>query len=131
MLHLLQIPSFSRFRTLGSSHSCSCPPCCVLLFLRTPHLPTLCLPPWTPPDCLPPLCYLAHLASPLLMQHSRPTLLFKSLFPLPPISYFLPLHPHYRLMFLAIFLYTSCFLFLSRFPQGSSVECWRSSCQEH
>ena len=33
--------SFSRFKTLGSSHSWSCPPCCVPAFLEIPHLPAL------------------------------------------------------------------------------------------
>ena len=33
--------SFSRFRTLGSSHSWSCPPCCFPAFLEMPYLPAL------------------------------------------------------------------------------------------
>ena len=33
--------SFSRFRTLGSSHYWSCPPCCVPAFLEIAHLPAL------------------------------------------------------------------------------------------
>ena len=39
------------------------------------------------------------------MQHSRPTLAFKPLIPLPPTLYLLPVHPPHRLMFLAVFLY--------------------------
>ena len=39
------------------------------------------------------------------MQHSHPTLAFKPLNPFPPTSYLLSLYPHYRFMFLAIFLY--------------------------
>ena len=52
--------SFSRFRTLGSSHSWSFPPYCVPAFLETPHLPSLCLPPRTSSAGLPPLLNLAH-----------------------------------------------------------------------
>ena len=33
--------SFSRFRTLDSSHSWSCPTCCVPAFLEIPHQPAL------------------------------------------------------------------------------------------
>ena len=43
------------------------------------------------------------------MLHSRPTLAFNPLIPLPPTSYFFPLHPHHRLMFLAVFLYLLLF----------------------
>ena len=41
----------------------------------------------------------------LLMQHSCPTLAFKPHFPLPPTWYLLTLHPHNRLMLLAVFLH--------------------------
>ena len=41
----------------------------------------------------------------LLMQHSHPILAFKLLIPFPPTLYLLPLHPHHRLMLLAISLY--------------------------
>ena len=41
----------------------------------------------------------------LLMQHSHPTLTFKFLILLPPTLYLLPLHPHDRLMLLAVSLY--------------------------
>ena len=50
------------------------------------------------------------------MKHSQPILAFKPLILLPPTSYLLPLHPHHRLMLLAVFL-TSCFLF-SLTPSG-------------
>ena len=93
--------SFSRFRTLGSSHSWSCPPCCVPVFLEVPHLPALCLSPRTPPAVIPPLLNLAH----LLMQHSHPTLAFKPLILFLPTSYLLPLHLHHHFMLLAVFLY--------------------------
>ena len=41
----------------------------------------------------------------LLMQHSHPTLTFKLLILFLPTLYLLPLHPHHRLMVLAVFLY--------------------------
>ena len=41
----------------------------------------------------------------LLMQHSHPTLTFKILILFPPTLYLLPLHPHHRLMLLAVYLY--------------------------
>ena len=44
-------------------------------------------------------------ASPLLMQHFRPTLAFKPLIPFPLTSYLFPLHSHYRLMLLDISFY--------------------------
>ena len=39
------------------------------------------------------------------MQHSHPTLAFKPLILFPPTLYLLPLHPHHRLMLLAVSLY--------------------------
>ena len=51
--------SFSRFKTLGSSHSWSCSPCCVPAFSGDPHLPALCFPPRTSPAGIPPLLNLA------------------------------------------------------------------------
>ena len=47
---------FSRFRTLGSSHSWSCPLCCVPAFLEVLHLPA---PPRTPPAGIPSMLNLA------------------------------------------------------------------------
>ena len=41
----------------------------------------------------------------LLMQRLHPTLIFKPLIHFPPTLYFLPLHPHHRLMLLAVSLY--------------------------
>ena len=46
----------------------------------------------------------------LLMQHSHPTLTFKLLILFPPTLYLLPLHPHHRLMLLAVSLYLLLFL---------------------
>ena len=39
------------------------------------------------------------------MQHSHSTLTFKPLILFPPTLYLLPLHPHHRLVLLAVFLY--------------------------
>ena len=39
------------------------------------------------------------------MQHSHPTLIFKPLILFPPTLYLLPLHPHHRLMLLAVSFY--------------------------
>ena len=41
----------------------------------------------------------------LLMQHSHSTLTFKPLISIPPTLYLLPLHPHHRLMPMAVSLY--------------------------
>ena len=41
----------------------------------------------------------------LLMQHSHPTLAFKLFILFPPTLYLFPLHPHHRLMLLAVSLY--------------------------
>ena len=122
MLRLLQrghlkcsLFSFSRFRTLGSSHSWSCPPCCVfafsgdpthtyqhcdflLGFLQLVHF--LCLI-WPPSDAvLPPqprlqTCYLfsAHFVTSLCTLNTASCS--------------------------CLFLYTSCFLF-PRLSQDSS-----------
>ena len=58
-------------------------------------------PPRTPPTRIPPLY---NLAPPLLMLHSRPTLISKLLIPHLPILYLLPLLLHHRPLLLAIFL---------------------------
>ena len=49
------------------------------------------------------------------MQHSHPTLTFKLLILFPPTLYLLPLHPHHRLMLLAISLYLLFSLSLPNF----------------
>ena len=93
--------SFYRFRTLGSSHSWSYPPC----FFWRSHTYRHC-------DFvlrLLQLVYLhcsnlAHLA-PVLMQHSYPTLAFKPSILFPHTLYLLSLHPYHRLMLLAISSY--------------------------
>ena len=58
---------------------------------------------------------------PLPMQHSRPTLTFKPLIVFPSTSYLFPLHPHHRLMLLAVSL---CLLFLFLLPDSLRVFQW-------
>ena len=53
----------------------------------------------------------------LLIHRSRPILAFKPLIPFPPTLYLLPLHPHHRLMLLAVSLYLLLPL-LSLTPSG-------------
>ena len=93
---------FSRFRTLGSSHSCSCPPCCVPAFFGD-STPTSTV--TSSSDSSSLHISTAQSGPLLLMQHSHPTLTFKPLILLQPTLYLLSLHPHHRLMFLAVSLY--------------------------
>ena len=83
--------SLSNFRALGSSHSWSCFSC------RNTVTP----PPRTPPTRIPPLW---NLASPLLMLHSRVTLVSKPPILHSPILYPLPLPLHHRPLLLAVLL---------------------------
>ena len=89
---------FSRFRTLGSPPSWSCPPC----FFWRSHTYQHC-------DFLVGLVQLVYLHCsiwpPVLMQHSHPTLAFKPLFLFSSTLYLLSLHPHHRLMLLTVSLY--------------------------
>ena len=57
------------------------------------------------------------------MQHSHPTLTFRLLILFPPTSYFLPLHPHHRLMLLAVSLYLLLSLSL---PNSLRVPQWNA-----
>ena len=108
--------SFSRFKTLGSSHSWSCPPC----FFWRSHTYQHC-------DFLFGLLQLVYLHCsiwpPLLMQHSRPILTFKLLILFPPTSYLFPLHPRHRLMLLAV---SFCLLFPFLLPDSNSVLQWNA-----
>ena len=94
---------FSRFKTLGSSHSWSCFSCCASASSGGPTPTNTVSSRWTPPFCIPPLCYLAHLA-PLLIQHCGTTLAFKPITLLLHTLHLLPLHSFHRLIFLAVFL---------------------------
>ena len=108
--------SLSQFRALGSSHSWSCPPA-----------ESLWLPLRTPLTCIPSLC---NLALPLLTLLSRPTLVSKPLIPHLPILYLLPL-PLHHCPLSWLFFCASCPHSPIWLSQGSSMECWRSSSQEH
>ena len=95
--------SFSRFRTLGSSHSWSFPPCCVPACSGDPTLTAT-----SSSDSFSSYTSTAQFrpsGPPLLMQHSHPTLAFKSFIFFPPTSYFLLLHPHHRFILLVVFLH--------------------------
>ena len=59
----------------------------------------------------------------LLMQHSHPTLIFKPLILFPPTLYLLPLHPHHRLVLLAVSLY---FLLSLPLPNSFRVFQWNA-----
>ena len=71
--------SLSKFRTLGSSHSWSCPPCRITV---TPSS-----------DSADMYTSTVQSGPPLLMQRSCPTLVSKPLIPHLPILYLLPLPP--------------------------------------
>ena len=114
--------SFSRFRTLGSSHSWSFPLYCISsssgdlmptnIVISTSDFSSL----YTSTVLSGPS------GPPLLMQHSHPTLAFKPLIPVLPASYLLPLHPHHRLMLLADFLH----LLLPLPPDSLRVLQWNA-----
>ena len=57
------------------------------------------------------------------MQHSHPTLAFRPLIPFPSTLYLLPLHPHHRLMLLAVSLYL---LLPLPFPDSLRVLQWNA-----
>ena len=57
------------------------------------------------------------------MQHLHPTLAFKLFILFPPTLYLLPLHPHYRFMFLAVSLY---FLLSLPLPNSLKVLQWNA-----
>ena len=59
----------------------------------------------------------------VLMQHLHPTLIFKPLILFPPSLYLLPLHPHHRLMLLAVSLY---FLLSLPLPNSLRVFQWNA-----
>ena len=90
--------SFSRFRTLGSSHFYSFPLC---FFGDSTPTSTVT----SSSDSSSWYTSTAQSGPHLLMQHSHPTLTFKLLILFPLTLYLLPLHPHHRLMLLAVSLY--------------------------
>ena len=94
--------SFSRFRTLGNSPSWSHPPCYAPAFFGHPT-PTSTV--TSSSDSSSWYTSIAQSGPLLLMQHSHSTIAFKPLILYPPTLYRLPLHPHHRLMLLAVSLY--------------------------
>ena len=112
-VHLKCLRLSSKFRTLGSSHSWSCP--CYIRASSGDPTPTS-----TVASCLnSSSLYTSTVQSgpPLLSKHSHPTFAFKPLISILPALYLLPLHPHRCSMLLAVSLH-SCFLLqliLSRF----------------
>ena len=102
--------SFSRVRSLGSSHSWSFPPCGVPSFFEDPT-PTSTV--TFSSDSSSWYTSTAQSGPLLLMQHSHPILAFKLLILFPSTLYLLPLHPHHRLMLLDVSLYLLLLLPLS------------------
>ena len=98
MLHLLQMGPSKVLTTFPFQNQSSWQ---LSLLELPPHAVTLWLLPRTSPTCKPPLY---NLAPPLLMLHSRPTLVSKPLIPHLPILYLLPLPPHHHLLLLAFLL---------------------------
>ena len=97
--------SFSRFRIRGSSHSWSFYTCCVPAFFGDPT-PTNTVTSSSDSSSWYTSTAQSGPSGPLLlMQHSHPTLTFKTLILFPPTLYLLPLHLHHRLMLLAVSLY--------------------------
>ena len=105
---------FSRSKTFGNSDSWSRPSCCAPAFFGDATSTSTVT---SFSDFCSWYNSTAQSDSLLLMQHSHPTLAFKPLMLFPPTSYFLPLHPNHRLMFLAVSLYLR-FLFPSLTPSG-------------
>ena len=103
--------SLSRFKILRSSHSWSCPPCCVPASPGYPTPTNIATFSSDTSSLYISTAYLAHLA-PSANAALPPTLVFKPPTLLTPLSYLLTLYPHHGFMFLVVF-YTSCFLFPS------------------
>ena len=122
--------SFSRFRTLGSSHSWSCPPCCAPSFFRDPTPTGTITSSSDSSSWYTSTAQFGPSGSLLLMQHSHPILASNLLFfsahyvsspsaPSPP--------PHAPgCFFLPPASFSPACLSL-----GSSMECWGSPSQEH
>ena len=93
--------SFSRFRTLDSSHSWSFPPCFVSAFFGDPTSTSTVTSSSDSSSWYTSTAQSGPSDPLLLMQHSHQTLAFKPIILFPPTLYLLPLHPHQRLMLLA------------------------------
>ena len=117
--------SFSRFKTLGTSHSWSCPPCCLPISSGGPT-PTNTVTSSSDTSILYPSTFLAGPSGSSLLMHSRSVLVFKPPIPFPPTLYFLSLYSHQRLMFQAVFLYL--LLPLSSPLDSLRVLQWNAGC---
>ena len=115
--------SFSRVRTLGSSHSWRFSPCCVPAFFEDPT-PTSTVTSFSEFSSWYTSTAQSGPSVPLLlMQHSHPILAFKRLIVFPPTLYLLPLHPHHHLMLLAVSLH---FLLLLPLPDSFRALQWNA-----
>ena len=108
--------SFCRFRTLGSSHSWSFPPC---FFGDSTPTSTVT----SSSDCSSWSTFTAQPSPLLLMQHSHSTLTFKPLILFLTTLYLLPLYPHHCLMLLGVSLYPQLSL---PFPNSLRVLQWNA-----
>ena len=97
--------SFSRVITLGSSHSWSCPSCFISAFFGDPTTTSTVTSSSDSSSWYISTAQSGPTVPLLLMQQSHPTLAFKPLIFFPPTLYLLALHPHHRVMLLAVSLY--------------------------
>ena len=114
---------FSRFRTFGSSHSWSFPPCCVPAFFGDPTPARTVTFSSNSSSWYTSTTQSGPRSPLLLMQHLHSTLTFKPLILFPPTLYLLPRHPHHRLMLLAVSLYL---LLLLPLPDSLRVFQWNA-----
>ena len=94
--------SFSRFRTLGNSHSWSYPPCCFPAFFGDPTSTVTVTSSSDSSSWYTSNAQIRPIWAPVLMQHSHPTFAFKPPILSLPTLFLFPLHPYYRLMLLAV-----------------------------
>ena len=130
-VHLKCSPLFiSRFRTLGSSHSWSCPPCCVPASSGYPTPTSTVTSSSNFSSWYTSTAQSAPSGPLLLMQHLHPTLAFKPLFLFCPLCIF-SLCTHTTASCSWLFLFTSCFFFPFLTPSGFFNEMLGSMSQEH
>ena len=101
--------SLFKFRTFGSSHSCSCPPCCVLACNTV-----------TSTDLYTSIVQPALSANAALLPHPRPQT------SCPPSAHSVSSLSALTIVSCSWLSYASCFLSPPWLPQGFSMECWRS-----
>ena len=115
--------SFSRFRTLGSSHSWSFPPCWVSAFFRDPT-PTSTVTSFSNSSSW--YTFAAQSGPLRLMQHSHPTLAFKSLILFPPTLYLSAPSPppHAPGCFLFLLILSGFFNGMLRVSEPGALNCY-------